>query len=91
MSLLITDDCMACGLCVRACPNEAISDGDLISAIDPERCTECVGAAPSPLCRQECPSDAIAPDPSRNETREDLIAKWTSLHPGETPRLFPPA
>ena len=88
MAYMINDDCMACGLCERACPNGAISEGDMTSVIDPERCTECIGANPSPLCKQECPSDAIELDPSRQETKDELLAKWQSLHPGETPRLF---
>ena len=27
-------------------------------------------------------------DPSREEIREHLLAKWTTLHPGETPKVF---
>ena len=88
MAYLINDECMACGLCARVCPNGAISDGDVTSVIDPGKCTECVGANPSALCMQECPSDAIQSDPSHRESRDDLLSKWRSLHPGETPKVF---
>lgn len=49
----ITDDCLACGACEAVCPEGAISEGDPIYVIDPEKCTDC-GA-----CQDECPSDAI--------------------------------
>lgn len=48
----ITDECLACGTCLEACPNEAISEGD-IYVIDPDKCVEC-GA-----CVDACPTRAI--------------------------------
>ena len=39
MSLLITEDCVNCGVCEPECPNEAISEGDDIFVIDWEHCT----------------------------------------------------
>lgn len=49
----ITDDCIACGTCAAVCPEEAISEGDPIYVIDPEKCTDCG------TCEAECPNDAI--------------------------------
>jgi NAD-dependent dihydropyrimidine dehydrogenase PreA subunit len=48
----ITDECVACGTCLDACPSEAISEGD-IYAIDQDKCAEC-GA-----CVDACPTGAI--------------------------------
>ena len=56
MAYRITDDCLACGACVDECPNDAISEGDDIYVIDPEKCDECG------TCVESCPSDAIVPD-----------------------------
>ncbi len=53
MAHKITEDCVACGTCLDECPNEAISEGDPIYVIDPEKCTDC-GA-----CKEACPNDAI--------------------------------
>ncbi len=88
MAYMITDDCIMCGLCAWECQNEAITEGDEKYVIDPDKCTECVGAAPQPKCVNECTTAAIVPDPSRQEDREQLLAKWQALHPGKTPRTF---
>lgn len=52
MAYRITDECVACGTCMDACPNEAISEGD-IYVIDQDKCAEC-GA-----CVDACPTGAI--------------------------------
>lgn len=52
MAYRITDECVACGTCMDACPSEAIAEGD-IYAIDQEKCAEC-GA-----CVDACPTGAI--------------------------------
>jgi len=78
MSLKITDDCTACDACVSSCPNQAISPGDVIYAIDADRCTECVGADESPQCQLVCPADAIVA--GANEGRDVLLARYHSLH-----------
>jgi ferredoxin len=88
MAFMITDECAMCGLCTWECPNGAIAEGDMTMQIDPDRCTECVGSNPSPRCVKECPNEAVVPDPDHVETREQLLLKWRSLHPSETPRLF---
>jgi len=49
----ITDECLACGICIDECPEGAISEGDPIYVIDPAKCTDC-GA-----CADACPNDAI--------------------------------
>ncbi|MDD5094184.1 MAG: 4Fe-4S binding protein [Dehalococcoidia bacterium] len=59
MAMKITDDCIACGACISECPVEAITDGDTKSIIDPKKCVECKGYAPSSKCVDVCPVEAI--------------------------------
>ncbi len=80
MALHITDDCIACDACLPECPNEAISEGDPIYIIDPDKCTECVGAFDEPQCAAVCPTDSCVPDPDHEESQEELQAKYESLH-----------
>jgi ferredoxin len=81
VALLINSDCTACDACRPVCPNEAISAGDAIYVIDPFKCTECVGAEDEPQCQLVCPVDGcIVQNPDFSETREDLLAKYQSLH-----------
>ena len=89
MALRITTDCLNCYACLSDCPNEAITAGTKYHVIDSERCTECVGAHESPRCIKVCPVEtAIEWDPERVESRETLLERWRSLHPGEDPVLF---
>ncbi|ACB85015.1 DUF362 domain-containing protein [Natranaerobius thermophilus] len=48
----ITEECIACGSCLDACPVDAIKEGEEIFSIT-EDCTECGS------CVDECPTDAI--------------------------------
>lgn len=79
MALRITDECINCDVCEPACPNEAISMGELIYVIDPERCTECVGHFDEPQCVSLCPVDCIPLDAAHPETEEELRAKYRRL------------
>ena len=47
-------NCAGCGVCVAACPVEAIEIVDGVAKIDEEKCIEC-GA-----CVGECPCGAIS-------------------------------
>jgi ferredoxin len=85
MAYKITDECINCGVCEEECKNEAISEGEEIYVIDPDKCTECVGNFESPKCVEVCPVDAAVPDSDQVESQEELLAKWQTLHPGETP------
>lgn len=81
MAMFITTDCISCGACEPECPNEAITAGDAIYVIDPDKCTECVGAHDAPKCVEVCPVDGcIVIDPDHTESREDLEAKYQRLH-----------
>ncbi len=60
MSLTITEDCVACGVCEPECPVEAISEGD-IYVIDPAVCVECKEYFDEPKCAEVCPTDACVP------------------------------
>ena len=86
MAYKITEECISCGACEPECPNQAISEGETIYAINPEKCTECVGSYKSSKCAEVCPVDAAKPDEAHKETRDQLLAKWKKLHPGETPK-----
>jgi ferredoxin len=80
MAYVITEECIACGACEPECPNEAISEGDEIYIIDPDRCTECVGFYDTSQCAEVCPVDACVPDPDHEESRDELQAKYERLH-----------
>lgn len=58
MAFKITDECISCGACEPECPNQAISEGETIYEIDPEKCTECVGFYDTQKCAEICPVDA---------------------------------
>lgn len=81
MATLITDECINCGACEPECPNAAITAGKEIFEINPDRCTECVGAADEMQCAAVCPVDCCVPDPARVETEEALLARAKALHP----------
>ncbi len=86
MAYKITEECAACGSCELECPNQAISEGDTIYKIDPDKCTECVGFYKTSKCAEICPVNAPQPDPKRKETREQLLAKFHKLHPNKEPK-----
>jgi ferredoxin len=80
MALIITDECINCDVCEPECPNNAISQGDEIYVIDPDKCTECVGHYDKPKCVEACPVDnCIQVDPNHKETKEQLQAKYQKL------------
>ena len=81
MAFQITEDCIICGACESECPNKAISEGDTTYKIDPEKCTECVGAYDISKCAEVCPVEACKPDPAHKETKDQLMAKYKKLHP----------
>lgn len=85
MAFMINDECILCGACESECPNEAISEGDELYVIDPNKCTECVGFYDSQQCYDVCPVEAPVPDPDHVETHEELLAKFRALHPGDEP------
>ena len=85
MAYKISDECISCGACEPECPNQAISEGEIIYVIDPDKCTECVGSFDSSRCAEVCPVDAPNQDPDHAESRDQLLEKWKGLHPGETP------
>ena len=87
MAYKITDECISCGACEVVCKNNAISERDTTYIIDPDKCTECVGYFESSKCAEVCAVDACVPDPEREESKEHLLEKWRSLHPGETPAI----
>ena len=86
MAYRITEDCISCSACEAECTNEAISEEASIYVINTDRCTECVGNLESPRCAEVCPVEACVPDPQHTESRDELLAKWQRLHPGETPK-----
>ncbi|HEY93573.1 MAG TPA: YfhL family 4Fe-4S dicluster ferredoxin [Dehalococcoidia bacterium] len=80
MAYKISEECISCGACETECPNGAISEGETTYIIDPDRCTECVGAADASKCADICPVGACEPDPNRQENKEELQAKYDKLH-----------
>jgi ferredoxin len=83
MTTHITEVCINCGACEPECPNDAISEGDDIYVIDPERCTECVGFHDHEACQAVCPIECCLPDPRHREEEQLLIARALRLHPSD--------
>ncbi len=81
MATIITDQCISCGACEPECPNSAITQGEEIYVIHPERCTECVGFHDEEMCASVCPVDVCLPDPDREESEDVLLARAKRLHP----------
>ncbi|QYJ79700.1 YfhL family 4Fe-4S dicluster ferredoxin [Shewanella acanthi] len=79
MALLIDDSCINCDMCEPECPNQAITMGEEIYEIDPDRCTECVGHYDKPTCVSVCPIDCIDPDPNHVESHDELLVKFAIL------------
>lgn len=79
MALMITDECINCDVCEPECPNGAIAAGEEIYEIDPGKCTECVGHFDTPQCIEVCPVDCILVNPDKEETKEQLQAKYEKL------------
>jgi len=87
MATMITEECINCGVCEPECPNLAISEGEGIFQIDPERCSECVGFHDEEQCAVVCPVDCCLPDPNNREQEQSLFerAKW--VHPDKAAGL----
>ncbi|OGD17830.1 MAG: ferredoxin [Candidatus Aminicenantes bacterium RBG_16_63_16] len=79
MAYRITEECINCGACEPECPNQAITAGDEIYIINPDKCTECVGHFDASQCAAVCPVDACVPDPDHKESREELMTKFHRL------------
>ncbi len=77
---MITDECISCGICISECPNDAISEGDLIYVINPDLCTECVGFFDESQCVAACPVDSIVPNPEYSESHDELLEKQKRIH-----------
>ncbi len=83
MAYIITEECINCAACEPECPNEAISAGDEVYEIEPDKCTECVGHFDESQCAAVCPVDCCVIDPDNKETKEELMTKFKRLTSGD--------
>jgi len=83
MAYIITEECINCAACEPECPNEAITAGDEVYEIEPDKCTECVGHFDESQCAAVCPVDCCVPDPDHKETKEELMTKFKRLTSGD--------
>lgn len=79
MALRILDTCINCDVCAPACPNGAISQGEVVYVIAPHKCTECVGHFDEPQCMVVCPVECIELDSAHPETPAELQLKFEGL------------
>ena len=47
------EECVGCGICVDACPADALKLEDGVAVVDEGECLDCG------ICAGECPNDAI--------------------------------
>ncbi|MGB1198076.1 MAG: YfhL family 4Fe-4S dicluster ferredoxin [Thalassotalea sp.] len=80
MALKILAACINCDMCEPECPNDAITLGEKIYEISPDKCTECVGHYDKPTCISVCPIDCIISDPNHQEGENQLLAKFLLMH-----------
>lgn len=56
----ITEECIACGVCIPECPTESIDEGDgLLYVIDAGARIECDGHFDDPQRVEACPVECI--------------------------------
>lgn len=55
MAYKISEECIACGICIDECPVDAISEGGIYK-IDTDLCTDCGS------CAEVCPVECISID-----------------------------
>ena len=77
-------ECVFCGACEMECPNEAIAQGEDAFAVDPARCTECVGHFDEAQCVVVCPVECIEVHPQHQESQETLLARYHRLQAEST-------
>ncbi len=73
MPYIVTAECLQCGACISGCEQQAISEGENQSHIDPKLCIECG------TCEMNCPTQAII-----FVEEAELAAYWKD-HPAEQP------
>jgi formate hydrogenlyase subunit 6/NADH:ubiquinone oxidoreductase subunit I len=87
-ALTISTDCIACGVCAKICPVQAISAEEsavsLTLSHQPLVCTECG------LCAEHCPVNAIRIEPTGEASSKLLITK-NFPHCNECGGVFKPA
>ncbi len=50
---ITTDDCVGCGSCVDACPEDALELKDEVAVVDADACVDCG------TCVDECPNECM--------------------------------
>jgi len=55
------ETCTSCGLCLKVCPNKAISHKGRIFKIDVKLCKDCAGVFDEPQCVDVCKSGSCVP------------------------------
>jgi len=59
---IVSSQCTACAACESVCPNVAIFPKSGVYAIDPSKCSECIGHFDEAQCVIDCPADCIVID-----------------------------
>lgn len=54
---IVASQCTGCSACEPECPNVAIFEKNGVFAINPKKCTECIGHNDEPQCVAACPVD----------------------------------
>jgi ferredoxin len=87
MAMMITEECINCGVCEPECPNEAIAEGEETFVIDPQLCTECVGFHEAAQCAEVCPVECCVTDPNNVEEEDVLFERAKQIHSDQADTL----
>lgn len=80
MSCRVLESCIGCDMCVLECPNDAITEKDGVYTINEDLLHGVRRLLQVSQCMRVCAVKAIARNPERRESHDELLAKARRIH-----------